>query len=51
MQVVFFDGDYNQYVLGEKTPKRYRNPALMKAMVNVKMIDSQGYGIHNLFLR
>ena len=23
----------------------------MKAMVNVKMIDSQGYGIHNLFLR
>lgn len=47
----FFDGDYNQYVLGEKTPKRYRNPALMKAMVNVKMIDSQGYGIHNLFLR
>ena len=47
----FFDGDYSQYILGEKTPKRYRNPALMKAMVNVKMIDSQGYGIHNLFLR
>ncbi len=47
----FFDGEYNQYVLGEKTPKRYRNPALMKAMVNVKMIDSQGYGIHNMFLR
>ena len=47
----FFDGEYEQYILGEKTPKRYRNPALMKAMVNVKMIDSQGYGIHNLFLR
>lgn len=47
----FFEGDYGQYVLGKKTPKRYRNPALMKAMVNVKMIDSQGYGIHNLFLR
>lgn len=47
----FFDGEYEQYILGEKTPKRYRNPALMKAMVSVKMIDSQGYGIHNLFLR
>ncbi len=45
----FYDGRYEDYVLGEKTPKRYRNPFLMKAMVNVKMIDSQGYGIHNLF--
>lgn len=47
----FFEGDYEAYVLGTKTPKRYRNPFLMKAMVNVKMIDSQGYGIHNLFVR
>lgn len=47
----FFEGDYEEYVLGTKTPKRYRNPFLMKAMVNVKMIDSQGYGIHNLFVR
>lgn len=47
----FFDGDYEQYVAGTKTPKRYRNPFLMKAMVNVKMIDSQGYGIHNMFVR
>lgn len=47
----FFDGSYEDYVLGEKTPKRYRNPFLMKAMVNVKMIDSQGYGIHNMFER
>ena len=23
----------------------------MKAMVNLKMIDSQGYGIHNLYVR
>ncbi len=38
-----------QYVLGEKTPKKYRNPFLTKAMVNIKMIDSQGYGIHNMF--
>lgn len=47
----FFEGDYEQYVTGTKTPKKYRNPFLMKAMVNVKMIDSQGYGIHNMFVR
>ncbi len=45
----FFEGSYEQYVLGEKTPNKYRNPFLMRAMVNVKMIDSQGYGIHNMF--
>lgn len=42
----FYDGDYTQYIFGKKTLTRYRNPFLMKAMVNVKMIDSQGYGIH-----
>ena len=45
----FFDGDYKQYITGEKTPKSYRNPALVKAMVNIKMIDTQGYGIHKMF--
>lgn len=45
----FYDGDYKQYITGEKTPKRYRNPALVKAMVNIKMIDTQGYGIHKMF--
>ena len=45
----FFDGDYQQYITGEKTPKSYRNPALVKAMVNIKMIDTQGYGIHKMF--
>ena len=47
----FLEGDYTQYILGTKTPKLYRNPFLMRAMVNLKMIDSQGYGIHNLFVR
>lgn len=47
----FYDGTYDQYILGDKTPKSYRNPFLMKAMVNIKMIDSQGYGIHSLFVR
>ena len=46
----FFEGDYTQYITGEKTPKSYRNPALVKAMVNIKMIDTQGYGIHKMFV-
>lgn len=46
----FYEGDYEQYILGEKTPKKYRNPFLVKAMLNVK-IDSQGFGIHNMYMR
>lgn len=46
----FYEGDYTQYISGEKTPKSYRNPALVKAMVNIKMIDTQGYGIHKMFM-
>jgi len=45
----FYEGDFNQYITGEKTPIHYRNPALTKAMVNIKMIDTQGYGIHKMF--
>ena len=45
----FYEGDFNQYITGEKTPVNYRNPALAKAMVNIKMIDTQGYGIHKMF--
>lgn len=45
----FFEGDYKDYITGEKTPKSYRNPALVKAMVNIRMIDTQGYGIHKMF--
>lgn len=47
----FFDGDYEQYIEGKKTPKKYRNSFLSNAMVNLKMIDTQGYGIHEMFLR
>ncbi len=46
----FYDGSYSQYITGEKTPRNYRNPALVKAMVNIKMIDTQGYGIHKMFV-
>lgn len=45
----FIEGSFIEYVTGERTPKKYRNPTLVKAMVNVKMIDTQGYGIHKLF--
>lgn len=47
----FFEGSYEDYVEGKKTPRRYRNHFLAQAMVNLKMIDTQGYGIHTMFER
>ena len=47
----FYEGKYEDYIEGKKTPKKYRNPFLVQAMVNIKMIDSQGYGIHTMFTR
>jgi ATP-dependent DNA helicase RecG len=46
----FYEGSYEEYVEGVKTPEKYRNPFLVQAMVNLKMIDTQGYGIHKIFL-
>ena len=45
----FYDGDYEDYVEGKTTPKRYRNQFLSNAMVNLKMVDSQGFGIHEMY--
>lgn len=45
----FFDGKAEDYTLGEKTPKKYRNRWLADAMVNLNMIDSMGYGIHKMY--
>lgn len=45
----FYDGAYHDYVEGKKTPKRYRNQFLANAMVNLKMVDSQGFGIHDIY--
>lgn len=45
----FYDGTYTDYIEGKKTPKKYRNPFLAQAMVNLRMIDTQGYGIHEMF--
>jgi len=45
----FYQGSYEDYLLGTKTPDKYRNPFLATAMVNIKMIDTQGYGIHTMY--
>lgn len=44
----FFEGNAEDYFLGEKTPKHYRNKWLVEAMVNLNMIDSMGYGIYRM---
>jgi ATP-dependent DNA helicase RecG len=46
----FFEGNPDDYVIGNKTPERYRNPFLANAMVNLGMIDTLGYGIHSMVL-
>lgn len=45
----FFEGKADDYSLGDKTPKKYRNKWLVDAMVNLNMIDSLGFGIHKMF--
>lgn len=45
----FFEGQYIDYITGEKTPTKYRNPFLQTAMVNLNMVDSQGFGIRDMF--
>lgn len=46
----FFEGNPDDYVIGNKTPERYRNSFLANAMVNIGMIDTLGYGIHSMVL-
>lgn len=45
----FFEGQPDDYIQGDKTPRRYRNPALAQAMVELNMIDTMGYGIHSIY--
>jgi ATP-dependent DNA helicase RecG len=42
----FFEGLPDEYIAGNKTPRRYRNPFLAQAMAELNMIDTMGYGIH-----
>lgn len=44
----FFEGRPADYVEGHKTPRRYRNPFLVQAMAELNMIDTMGYGIHEM---
>lgn len=45
----FFEGQPDDYVQGDKTPRRYRNPFLTQAMAELNMIDTMGYGIHLIY--
>lgn len=44
----FFEGKPDDYILGNKTPLRYRNAFLVEAMSCLNMIDKMGYGIHDM---
>jgi len=46
----FYEGSYEDYITGECTPTRYRNQFLAQAMANIKMIDTEGFGIHKMFV-
>jgi len=46
----FYSGTPEEYFFGDKTPDQYRNPWLAKAMVNLGMIDTMGYGIHTMIM-
>lgn len=45
----FFEGKPEDYTSGLRTPRRYRNPFLAQAMVELNMIDTMGYGIHIMY--
>ena len=42
----FYEGRPDDYILGNKTPRKYRNPFLTQAMNELNMIDTMGYGIY-----
>ena len=46
----FYQGKPEDYVSGNKTPRRYRNAFLAQAMTELNMIDTMGYGIHEMHL-
>ena len=46
----FYEGHPEDYISGNKTPRRYRNPFLAQAMAELNMIDTMGYGIHAMHI-
>ncbi|EHQ52211.1 putative ATP-dependent DNA helicase [Ectothiorhodospira sp. PHS-1] len=47
----FYDGTPGDYLEGNRVPRRYRNPFLAQAMAELNMIDTMGYGIHDMYAR
>lgn len=47
----FFDGVPDDYVVRNRTPRRYRNRFLAEAMVHLRMIDTMGFGIREVMFR
>lgn len=47
----FYDGAPDDYLEGNRIPRRYRNPFLAQAMAELNMIDTMGYGIHDMHVR
>lgn len=47
----FFDGTPDDYLEGTRVPRRYRNPFLCQAMAELNMIDTMGFGIHDMHAR
>ena len=47
----FYDGTPPDYVLRNRTPTHYRNRFLVEAMVQLRMIDTMGFGIREIMFR
>jgi ATP-dependent DNA helicase RecG len=47
----FFDGQPGDYVLGHRVPLSYRNRCLVEAMVNLRMMDTMGFGIRDTMFK
>lgn len=47
----FYEGTVEDYTLSGKTPQNYRNPFLVRAMVNLGMIETMGFGIIKMFIK
>jgi ATP-dependent DNA helicase RecG len=45
----FFEGQPDDYIQNTRPPRRYRNPFLAQAMAELNMIDTMGYGIHDMY--
>lgn len=47
----FYDGTADDYLLRHKTPSRYRNRFLAQAMVQLRMVDTMGFGIREIMFK